>query len=76
MQEFPNNDYSGRRNIFVDNQKTFDLKKNELTSRLSVLITKLKRLSSQIEMDTFTANLNVILNQWHLKRLHLIEQKM
>ena len=48
--------------LFVDNQRQFTSKTNDLRSRLVVLQKKLEALSLQLDEDVFSANLISIIN--------------
>jgi len=49
-------------NLFVENQRQFNVKSNELISRLDVLNKKLSKLKEQLETNIFSADLISILN--------------
>ena len=57
-----NNPFVKLSNLFVENQRQFNTKSNELSSRLSGMAKKLKSLNEQIDSDIFSANLVSILN--------------
>lgn len=48
--------------LFVDNQRQFTSKTNDLRNRLVVLKKKLEALSLQLDEDVFSANLISIIN--------------
>ena len=57
-----NNPFLQLSNLFVENQRQFNLKRDDLLKRVSLLTSKLNRLKQQVEEDTFTAELTSILN--------------
>ena len=57
-----NNPFQELSNIFIENQRNFQIKIDELKSRTLQFSKKFQDVSSQLNSDIFTANLNVFLN--------------
>ena len=57
-----NNPFLELSNLFVENQRQFNVKSDELISRLDVLNKKLSKLKVQLETNIFEADLIAILN--------------
>jgi hypothetical protein len=57
-----NNPFVELSNLFVENQRQFNIKSDELISRLDVLNKKLSNLKIQLETNIFSADLIAILN--------------
>ena len=47
--------------IFIDSQRQFNIKCDELKKRSKMFSDKLRNVQAQIEQNPFTANLNVLL---------------
>ena len=60
--ENSNNPFVTLSNLFIENQRQFNVKSSELIKRIDALTGKLKKLSSQIENDVFSADLISILH--------------
>ena len=57
-----NNPFIQLSNLFIENQRQFNLKTDELTKRVKDLQSKLNTLVSQVEKDVFTTNLTSLIN--------------
>ena len=57
-----NNPFVELSNLFVENQRQFNIKSDELISRLDALNKKLSNLKVQLENNIFSADLIAILN--------------
>ena len=57
-----NNPFIQLSNLFIENQRQFNLKTDELTKRVKDLQSKLNALVSQVEKDVFTTNLTSLIN--------------
>lgn len=49
-------------NLFVENQRLFNIKRDDLQKRINLLSVKLKKLSESVDSDVFSADLVSILN--------------
>ena len=70
-----NNPFNEISQIFVDNQRTFSTKCNNLIERTTTLTNKLTMVKDQINHDPFSANLNTYLNIEEEARLILVVAK-
>ena len=61
--------------IFIDNQRAFNSKCNNLLERTSSFVNKLSNVKGQIKEDPFSANLNAYLNIEEEARLILMVAK-
>jgi len=57
-----NNPFIELSNLFVENQRQFNIKSDDLTKRLEALIARLSGLKGQLDEDIFKADLVSILN--------------
>lgn len=57
-----NNPFLELSNLFIENQRQFNIKADDLTKRLTDLSRKLSTLKSQLNDNIFTADLIAILN--------------
>ena len=57
-----NNPFQQLSQIFVDNQKSFNAKTDDLRNRTRILTQKMKKVTEQLEQDPFSADLNLYLN--------------
>ena len=48
--------------IFIENQRQFTVKTNDLRTRIRTLSKKLETLDKQLDSDVFTSNLTVLIN--------------
>ena len=62
MGEDTNNPFLQLSNLFVENQRLFNIKRDDLQKRIKLLSTKLKKLSESVDSDVFSADLVSILN--------------
>lgn len=60
--EVKNNPFNTLSHLFVENQRKFNTKRDDLIKRVRVLNNKLDKLCRQLEDDVFSANLISILN--------------
>ncbi len=67
-----NNPFSELSQIFIDNQRAFNSKCNNLLERTSNFVNKLSNVKGQINDDPFTADLNAYLNIEEEARLILM----
>jgi len=57
-----NNPFVKLSNLFVENQRVFNVKRDDLLNRLNQLNKKLTKLSDSLKADVFSADLVSILN--------------
>ena len=57
--------------IFLENQRQFTVKTNDLRTRIRNLSKKLDLLDKQLDNDVFTSNLNILINVEDESRLIL-----
>ena len=57
-----NNPFLQLSSLFVENQRVFNIKRDDLLNRLSLLGKKLEKLSESLKADVFSADLVSILN--------------
>ena len=62
QDSFEDNPFSTLSHLFVENQRKFNSKRDELTRRIKDLNNKLTKLSEQLDDNVFKANLISILN--------------
>ena len=62
MASDDNNPFVILSNLFVENQRKFNIKTSDLSTRLTALVNKLNKLNKQIENNVFTAELTSLLN--------------
>ena len=62
MSNEENNPFVILSNLFVENQRQFNVKTKDLQSRIKVLEKKLSKLYSQLDNDIFTADLVSLLS--------------
>ena len=62
MSNEENNPFVILSNLFVENQRQFNVKTKDLQSRIKVLEKKLAKLYSQLDNDIFTADLVSLLS--------------
>lgn len=57
-----NNPFQELSNIFVENQRNFQVKSSELEKRVKSFKDKFETILSQLQSDVFSTNLNLFLN--------------
>ena len=57
-----NNPFQELSNIFVENQRNFQVKSSELEKRVKAFKDKFETILSQLQSDVFSTNLNLFLN--------------
>ena len=57
-----NNPFVELSNLFLENQRQFNIKAEDLSNRLTALTQKLSKLKTQLDNNIFTADLIAILN--------------
>jgi|TARA_B100000035_G_scaffold106834_1_gene90604 hypothetical protein len=62
MNNEENNPFVVLSNLFVENQRQFNVKAKDLQGRIKVLEKKLSKLNAQLENDIFTADLIALLS--------------
>lgn len=62
MMADDNNPFLQLSSLFVENQRVFNIKRDDLLNRLSLLGKKLEKLSDALKADVFSADLVSILN--------------
>jgi len=63
--------------IFVDNQKSFNAKTDDLRSRTRVLSKKMLKVVEQLEVDPFSADLNLYLNiEEEVRLIYLVAKEV
>ena len=62
MKHEEDNPFNTLSHLFIENQRQFNTKRDDLIGRIKVLNSKLSNLSDQLETNVFNANLISILN--------------